>query len=279
MPNPDKASRSAPRMLIADDDPLIVSALAERCSRMGFEIETATNGLQAMIRASRSKPDILVIDVNMPEADGLSVCAHLLDPEKRPMDVIVVTGRRDAETVERVQGFGAFYAKKGPEFWGSLEAALASLFPEMADDIRKVGSQSAGVEVKPRSRVLVVDSDPQFGTFLSSRLAKHRVDMLYAADAQQGFKVASRDKPSVIVAAYDMPNGDAQYLLSKLRTTAATANIPVIVLSEGKLGDIALDVLRREISGHQGAARVLQKSLETHELVEELQKFCGFENN
>src|SRR6187549_1517920 len=130
MPNANKVNRSAPKMLIADDDPLIVKAIADRCARMGFEIETATNGLQAMIKASRSKPDILVIDVNMPEADGLSVCAHLLDPDKRPMDVIVVTGRRDAETVERCEGFGAFYAKKGPEFWGSLEAALASLFPE-----------------------------------------------------------------------------------------------------------------------------------------------------
>ena len=55
MPNPDKASRSAPKMLIADDDPLIVTALADRCARMGFEIETATNGLQAMIKASRSR--------------------------------------------------------------------------------------------------------------------------------------------------------------------------------------------------------------------------------
>ncbi len=73
MPNPDNATRSPPKMLIADDDPLIVMALADRCARMGFEIETATNGLQAMIKASRSKPDILVIDVNMPEADGLSV--------------------------------------------------------------------------------------------------------------------------------------------------------------------------------------------------------------
>jgi DNA-binding response OmpR family regulator len=266
-------------MLIADDDPLIVTALADRCARMGFEIETATNGLQAMIKASRSKPDILVIDVNMPEADGLSVCAHLLDPDKRPMDVIVVTGRRDAETVERCDGFGAFYAKKGPEFWSSLEAALAELFPDMADDIRAVGNQSASVEMKTRSRVLIVDNDPEYGTFLSSRLAKQGIDMLYAADAQQGLRIASRDRPSVIVAEYAMPNGDARYLLGKLRITAATASIPVVVLSEGRLGDAARDVLLREISGHPGAVRVLEKSFETHELFEELQKFCGFAKN
>ncbi len=137
----------------------------------------------------------------------------------------MVTGRRDTETVERCEGFGAFYAKKGPEFWGSLEAALAELFPEMADDIRKVGSQSASVEMKTRSRVLVVDTDPEYGTFLSSRLAKQGVDMLYAADAQQGLRIASRDRPSVIIAEYSMPNGDARYLLGKLRANSATASI------------------------------------------------------
>jgi CheY-like chemotaxis protein len=94
-------------MLIADDDPSIVRLLASRCARMGFEVETAANGIQALLKAKRSKPDILIIDVNMPEVDGLSVCAHLLDPARRALDVIVVTGNQDAETLERCEGFGA----------------------------------------------------------------------------------------------------------------------------------------------------------------------------
>ena len=71
-------------MLIADDDPAIVKMLAARCAGMGFEVETATNGLQALIKANRSHPDIMIIDVNMPEADGLTVCARLLDRPGNP---------------------------------------------------------------------------------------------------------------------------------------------------------------------------------------------------
>lgn len=74
---------TAPKMLIADDDPTVVRALADRCTRMGFDVETATNGMQAMLKASRSKPDILLVDVSMPEVDGFSVCAHLLDPTRK----------------------------------------------------------------------------------------------------------------------------------------------------------------------------------------------------
>ncbi len=129
-----------PRMLIADDDPVILKLLVERCTSVGFSVETATNGIQALIKANRNYPDIVVIDVNMPEADGLSVCAWLLNPATRPvpMDVIVVTGSQDTETVERCRGFGAFYVRKGPEFWTGLGVALAKIFPRMSHSIREL---------------------------------------------------------------------------------------------------------------------------------------------
>jgi CheY-like chemotaxis protein len=136
--SPHESSVRAPKMLIADDDRAILRLLADRCASVGFEVETATDGLQALIKANRSHPDILVIDVNMPEADGLAVCGRLLDPSKEPMDVIVITGRPGTETVERCDGLGASYVCKGPKFWSGLEAALTESFPLMAHKIREL---------------------------------------------------------------------------------------------------------------------------------------------
>ena len=129
MTNAQEFTVNQPRMLIADDDPSVVRLLADRCARMGFKVETATNGVQALIKANRSHPDVMVIDVNMPEADGLTVCARLLDPSRRSLDVIVVTGSRAADTIQRCEGFGACYVRKGPGFWNGLGAALTGLFP------------------------------------------------------------------------------------------------------------------------------------------------------
>jgi CheY-like chemotaxis protein len=264
-------------MLIADDDPSIVRLLASRCARMGFEVETAANGIQALLKAKRSKPDILIIDVNMPEVDGLSVCAHLLDPARRALNVIVVTGNQDAETLERCEGFGAFYARKGADFWTSLISALVEIFPGQEGKIRQSGTQSVDAEVRSRSRVLVVDDDSEIGAFLTSRLRKRGVDTLLASDATQGYRMACRDEPSVIVSDYFMPDGDARYFLSRLRSTPATANIPFIVLSGGRFDELTERSLTQEISGHPGAAHVFRKSFDTSELFEALQKFCGFE--
>jgi CheY-like chemotaxis protein len=139
-----------PRMLIADDDPLIVRLLADRCRRVGFEVDTATNGIQALIKANRSHPDVMVIDVNMPEADGLTVCARLLEPSKRSLNIVVVTGSREPETVERCEGFGAYYIRKGPKFWDGLGSALTELFPQLADGILELRHQPVGAEMLER---------------------------------------------------------------------------------------------------------------------------------
>lgn len=266
-------------MLIADDDPLIVKMLADRCAGLGFEIETATNGVQALIKASRRHPDIMVIDVNMPEADGLSVCARLLEPSKRSLNVVVVTGSREAETLERCEGFGVYYVRKGPKFWNGLGFALTELFPNMAERLKELDQQPMRATMRDRSRVLVIDDDPAVEHFLSSRLNKCGVNLVFALDVGQGLRLALREAPSVIVSDYFMPNGGIPYLLSRLRTTPETENIPVFVLTGRELGEVTELSLMREVCGKSGVARIFKKSFDTKELFGALQKICGFENN
>ena len=265
------------RMLIADDDPSIVRLLADHCARLGFNVETATNGLTALLKASRFKPDILVVDVNMPEVDGLSVCEHLLSPDRAPLNVIVITGSRHPDTLERCEGLGAYYARKGPNFWTDLEAALAEIDPGMA--ARNHRTDTPAPEVRERPCVLLIDDDSDVNRFLASRLEKCGLDVKYASDALQGFRIACHDEPAVIVTDYFMPNGDAQYLLTRLRTTAGTENIPVIVLSGRPLNSVTMQNLRREICGHPGAAQILVKSPDTRVLFEALKQFSGFDQN
>jgi CheY-like chemotaxis protein len=271
-----EARDRTPRMLIADDDPAVVRLLADRCVKMGFQVETATNGIQLLIKARRSHPDILIVDVNMPQLDGLSVCSRLLDPGSKPLEVVVVTGSADQETVERCESLGMFYGRKGPDFWKSVEGALAEIYPNLAGRLGGMEMPSMDHDVPRRPRVLVVDDDPDIETFLASRLGKYGVDTLYASDAMQGFRIACRDKPSVIIADNFMPDGDAQYLLYRLRSTTETENIPVFVISGRDLSEPTQQSLKRAISGRPGALRIFRKSFDTGELFEALQTYCGF---
>jgi CheY-like chemotaxis protein len=268
----------SPKMLIVDDDPSVLRLLANHCTRLGFDVETATNGMQALLKASRIQPKILVIDVNLPELDGLSACAHLLGPDRSPVDVIVITGSRGSETPERCEGFGAYYAHKGPNFWRDLEVALAEIEPRLVGKIGQYSMGEAAPEIRRRPRVLLVDDDSDVNRMLASRLAKCGIDVMYASDATHGLRMASQDEPAVIVTDYFMPNGDALYFLTRLRTAKVTSKIPVIVWSGRKLSEQTDQRLRREISGCSGAAHILCKSEDTSALFEILQKFCGFES-
>jgi CheY-like chemotaxis protein len=268
--------KSSPKMLIADDDPAIVSLLADRCMKMGFNVETANNGMQLLIKARHIQPDIIIIDVNMPELDGLSACTRLLDPGSRPVDVVVITGNSDAETAERCESLGLYYGRKGFEFWKSIEAALIEIFPDMTTAISGLGTLAKNTEVHEHPRVLLIDDDPAIQHFLASRLNKFGVVTLYAADAVHGYRIASKARPTAIIADNYMPNGDAQYLLGRLRSSAITANIPVIVISARQLDDVTQHNLRRSFSGRPGAAHIFKKSFDTNELFEALRKYCGF---
>jgi CheY-like chemotaxis protein len=271
-----QSNNVAPKMLVADDDPCVVRALVNRCTRMGFEVETAANGLQALIKAGQRRPDILVIDVHLPEVDGFAVCAHLSAPDMKSMNVIVMTGHSSPEMAEWCGGVGAIYTHKGAEFWSQFESALCELFPERAPGIKQAGEQTAKVAMRSRARVLVVDDDANVRKFLSCRLEGLGVEPLLSSDGTRGFWKARREQPTVIVSDYFMKKGGAEYLLQRLRVAPETRNTPVIVHSARTLDDLTKQRLRQEINGQPGAARILRKSRGALELLEAIQRFCGF---
>jgi CheY-like chemotaxis protein len=271
-----KRNKLAPRMLIADDDPSVLRAVADRCALMGFDVETASNGLQALIKAGRHKPDVLVIDVHMPEVDGLSVLSYLVDIARTALHVIVMTGHPGQEIIDKCQGFDACCIRKGTDFWHDLEARLTAIFPLRVAAIEQSGKRSAKIEVKKRPRVLLVDDDVCVKKFLFHEFKKLGAELLYAADATRGYWMARREEPTVIVADYCMPKGNAEYLLTRLRSTPETSSIPVIVQSGRRLSESIRQRLRQQICGQAGATRILQKSSDTTQLFEALQRLCGF---
>jgi CheY-like chemotaxis protein len=271
-----KSSKLAPKILIADDDPCVLRAVADRCTRMGFQVETAASGLQALIKASQHRPDVLVIDVHMPEVDGLSVLAYLPDIAKKSLHVMVVTGNPGQEIAERCEGFDASCIQKGHNFWNEFEARLTAIYPQRADAIKKSGQRSERIEVRQRPRILLVDDDINVKKFFFRKFEKLGAELLYAVDGNRGFWMARREEPTVIVADYCMPNGDAECLLRRLRSVPETRSIPVVVHSGRRLNESVKQRLKRSIDGQPGAARILRKTSDVGELFETLQRLCGF---
>jgi CheY-like chemotaxis protein len=268
-----------PKILIADDDPAVIKALSSRCEKMGFAIDTAANGVQMLLKVRRAMPALMIVDVNMPQLDGLTASSRLVEPGGPPIDIIVMTGSTSEETIERCDAMGMFYARKGPEFWEDIRFALTEIFPSMSEEIDGQSGAHAGVgnTVPNRPRVLIVDDEEKVGEFLTSRLNKLGIEALCATNADQAVRIAVRRQPSVIVADYEMPDGDANFLIIRLRSLPETAFVPVIVVSERDVDDRMAMSLKREVLGRSGASKVFRKSFDGSELFEALQEFCAFD--
>ena len=123
---------ASPRMLLVDDDPSIVRFLANRFAEIGFEVEIATDGLQAVVLAGRCQPDILVADVRLPKVDGLSLCECLARTGGERMVTIVISGSESREIAPLCDKIGASFARKGADLWATIEAIIAKSFPAVA---------------------------------------------------------------------------------------------------------------------------------------------------
>jgi DNA-binding response OmpR family regulator len=91
------------KILIVEDDPDIVELLTYNLRQAGFETEAVLNGARALQRAKESPPDLIILDLLLPEVDGLEVCRLLKrDPQTEAIPVIMLTAK--AEEVDRIVG-------------------------------------------------------------------------------------------------------------------------------------------------------------------------------
>ena len=81
-----------PRILIVDDDPDMVELLRLTLIEAGYSVGTATTGQEALRKAQRSPPDLMVLDLLLPGMNGFSVCEELrLNPATVSLPVLMIT--------------------------------------------------------------------------------------------------------------------------------------------------------------------------------------------
>src|SRR3954453_11123095 len=91
---------SISRLLLVDDDALLVAVLSAALVQEGYAVEAATDGRDALRRFQQHRPDLVILDVQLPELDGLEVCRRLRATATTP--IILLTSR--AEEIDRVAG-------------------------------------------------------------------------------------------------------------------------------------------------------------------------------
>ena len=115
----------SPRILVVDDDPVVREVLQVSLEEQGLVVLDAPDAQQALQRIRRDRPDLVLLDLNLPDRDGLAVLQDVRLESNVP--VIVVTGR--ADEVDQIRGL-----ELGADDYVSKPFSL----PEVAARIRAV---------------------------------------------------------------------------------------------------------------------------------------------
>ena len=94
------------KILLVDDEEDILEFLSYNLKKEGFKINTANNGISALKKLEKSKPDLIILDVMMPEMDGIEVCEKIREQDKFD-DVLILFLTARSEEYSELAGFSA----------------------------------------------------------------------------------------------------------------------------------------------------------------------------
>jgi two-component system, OmpR family, response regulator RpaA len=135
------------RVLIVDDDPRFVDAVTEGLAiESRLRIESARDGYEGLIKIGTFRPDLLILDLRMPELDGFEVCRKVKsDPITNDTKILAITGYVDGSARERIFEAGADAYLEKPLKLDRLHAEVNRLLgvPAQASP-RQISSSLAG---------------------------------------------------------------------------------------------------------------------------------------
>ena len=148
------------RVLIVDDDPDIQRLVSYNLSQAGFQVATASNGRTALETVQKTPPDLIILDIMMPDIDGMEVCRTLRQRENsRRIPIIMLTARGDE--IDRVVGFelGADDYVMKPFSPRELVLRVKSIFRRVGEG-RTETLRAGNIQLLPQRRQVLVSDAP-----------------------------------------------------------------------------------------------------------------------
>ena len=96
------------KILIVEDDDFLLQMYATKLELEGFKVLEAVNGLQGLKSAQKEKPDLILLDINLPELSGFEVLSQLKrDDDTKDIKVLILTNYSQKEDIDRCLELGA----------------------------------------------------------------------------------------------------------------------------------------------------------------------------
>lgn len=237
------------RILIVDDEPDIAKLIRHYLERAGYQTLLAHNGADALRVAQIEQPDLITLDIVLPDTNGFAVLESLKrDPQTQAIPVLLLSILEN-------------------EREGKLLGAVDYVAKPVNERVLLQHVERALAHEQPR-RVLVAEDDADQRRMVAEYLRRARYEVLEASDGAQALRLAQSEQPMLVLLDIRMPELDGIATLEALRADARTRDVPVImmtgfanVLAEHRATMHALDapiVLTKPFTAEQLADAIAQ---------------------
>ena len=201
-------------ILVVDDDANLRELLAQEFHSEGYEVRQAENGRDAILQVKNQKPDLVVLDVNMPEMNGFDVAAVLRnDPQTTDVPIIILSAN---DALERGSRIGVDRC---------LTKTISS--EKLLEEVRCLLELGAS-----RKKVLVLDENESTAKTLTQVLQKKGYIVTEAYSGEEFMNKARCIKPDMVIASAAFPN--PHQLVKTLRFEKEMENVFFLILADEK---------------------------------------------
>ncbi|WP_179118698.1 diguanylate cyclase [Solemya velum gill symbiont] len=258
------------RILVVDDEPRNVKLLVAHLGREGYMPLAGYSGEDALRLAASENPDVILLDVMMPDLDGYEVTRRLkAELTTCNIPVVLVTSLDGSDN--RVKGLDAgadeFLTKPVNRAELLVRVRALQRMKQMHDELHNrqqvAWSLMHDIDAKGAGHpmVLVVEDDARLSKQYSAVLGANGYDPVLVASAAAARETISQFAPDLVLLDYMLPDGNGLQLLEEWKAQRALADIPVIMITSSS-------DLDRKIKGiEQGADDYLIKPVENNELL------------
>ena len=180
--------KTSTKILVVDDDPDIIEILTYNLSNEGYNVKSAVNGIEALKKAKKFIPDIILLDVMMPEMDGIEACSKLREIESLSKSMIIFLSAR-GEDFTQIAAFDA-----GADDYINKPVKPKILLKKISSISRRILSENNNTS-KIIVGSLVIDRESYSVTLEKDEIALPRkeFELLYLLASKPG-KVLTRDE-------------------------------------------------------------------------------------
>lgn len=264
------------RILVVDDLLPNRRLLEAKLKGEYYEVMTAEGGMQALEMVKETPPDIILLDVMMPDMDGFETCRALkADPKTAGIPVVMVTALSDVE--DRVTGLNAgaddFLTKPINDL--ALFARIRSLvrLKSMTDELKlrnltdgRMGGSGTNDEMNNihGARVMIIDEDTTQAQQINAKLQELGIEVDIMSEPAAAVRLSEEKDFDLIMVSTQLTNDDGLHLCTHLRSQEKTRNTPLLIIIEDDNTDLLIkaldmginDYLMTPIDSNEVSARV-----------------------